>query len=292
MPIKRVVICSLMALVVPLVLSHEAGAQYRDRDRNRDRQVSPEDKGRESKRDNETKRKKRPRRKQSGVHDVQKEQRDKRAPRTRVKSTDASGDTRSGDKKRRRRARSDGRHDDVQPQEQRRRRARPSSSPRPRPRQERRRYRRRAERRWNRDGARSQGSIYIPRRWSYGYRPYHRHLWNRRYDRVWWCGVDCRIGLLFGFSVWPADTVLYHGSGYSFPIWEALEYNRNGETSLWESSRGYVEFTPTRTFTMRFGGRVRHCRDFLRVVVRNNGRERRYRGTACRNPHGTWWIVS
>ncbi len=109
---------------------------------------------------------------------------------------------------------------------------------------------------------------------------------------MWWCGVHCRIGHLFGFSVWAVHTVVSYDSNHSFPIWEALEYNRTGETSLWESGWGYVEFTPTRTFTRRFGRRERYCRDFLRVVVRHEGLERRYRGTACRNPRGAWWIVS
>jgi surface antigen len=98
--------------------------------------------------------------------------------------------------------------------------------------------------------------------------------------------------LLFGFTVWSTHTVMSYNSGYSFPVWESLEYNRTGETSLWESGWGYVEFTPTRTFQRRYGGYLRDCRNFLRVVVRNDGFERRYRGTACRNPNGSWWIAS
>jgi len=86
--------------------------------------------------------------------------------------------------------------------------------------------------------------------------------------------------------------VLSYNSSYSFPVWESLEYNRTGETSLWESGWGYVEFTPTRTFQRHYGGFYRDCRDFLRVVVRSDGFERRYRGTACRNPNGSWWVVS
>lgn len=157
---------------------------------------------------------------------------------------------------------------------------------------QRRTYDRRAERRWHRDRPSAQRRIYIPRRWNHNDRPHRRNLWRRRYNRVWWCGAECRIALLFGFTVWAINTVVAHDSGYSFPIWEALEYNATGETSLWESSWGYVEFTPTKTFRRRFGRSIRNCRDFLRVVVRNEGLERRYRGTACRNPHGAWWIVS
>ena len=300
MQIKRVIVCSLAALVFSFVLSHEASAQYRDR--NRDRQVSPEETEREINR-------KKPSR---GEHpDVRKEQRDKRAPRSRVQPKDQPRRAAPEDN-RRRQARPDGQRRDVRPERDRRRRAQPQQERRrarpaidrrrqaqpqqerrrARPAIDRRRYDRRAERRWHRDRPRTQSRIYIPGRWSHRKRPHRRHLRNRRYGRVWWCGVHCRIGLLFGFSVWAVDTVVWHDSSYSFPIWEALEYNRTGETSLWESGWGYVEFTPTRTFTRRFGRRVRHCRDFLRVVVRHNGLERRYRGTACRNPRGAWWIVS
>jgi hypothetical protein len=172
------------------------------------------------------------------------------------------------------------------------RRARPKGDRRRDARPRRRSYDRRAERRWHRDRPRAQRRIYIPRRWSHRNRPHHRHLWKRRYGRVWWCGVDCRIGYLFGFSVWTIHTVVSQDSSHGFPIWESLEYNPTGETSLWESGWGYVEFTPTRTFTRRFGRHRRDCRDFLRVVVRHDGLERRYRGTACRNPRGSWWIVT
>lgn len=153
-------------------------------------------------------------------------------------------------------------------------------------------YNRPPQQQWHRAQPAPQRRIYVPHRWERVERPHHRALRHRHYSRVWWCGTSCRIALLFGFTVWTVDTVVSSGSVYSFPVWEALEYNRTGETSLWESGWGYVEFTPTRTFQMRFGPHLRDCRDFLRVVVRNDGLERRYRGTACRNPDGAWWIVS
>jgi hypothetical protein len=161
-----------------------------------------------------------------------------------------------------------------------------------RDRQPRQRYDRKPERDWRGQKSRPPRTVYVPRRWTYRDRPHHRHLSTRKYGRVWWCGTGCRIALLFGYNAWAPQTVLYHNSAYSFPVWEALEYNRTGETSLWESDWGYVEFTPTRTYTRRFGRSVRDCRDFVRIVVQDNGVERRYSGTACRNPDGAWWIES
>ena len=260
------IVSSLAALAFSLALSHDAGAQYRDR--NRAPQVAPEDT------EPEINRKRPPR---GDRPDVRKERLDKRAPRSRARPEDQPRRAAPEDK-RRRQAQPKG----QRPDRNRGRRAEP----------QRRTYDRQAERRWHKDRPGTKRDIYVPRRWTRGDRPHHRNLWKRRYGRVWWCGTRCRIGLLFGFSVWTIHTVVAHDSPHGFPVWEALEYNRTGETSLWESGWGYVEFTPTRTFTTRFGSRVRDCRDFLRVVVRNDGLERRYRGTACRNPRGAWWIVS
>jgi hypothetical protein len=326
MQIKRTIVCSLAALAFSLALSHDAGAQYRDR--NHAPQVSPEDTEPEIDR-------KRPSR--GDRPDVRKERPDKRAPRTRARPKDQPRRAAPEDNRRpqaqprdqrrrarperdksktakprdqRRRARTErDKSKSAQPRDQRprarpksdrrgqaqvqheRRRARPKIDKRREARPPRRRYDRPAERRWHRDRPRTRKGIYVPRRWKHRKRPHHRRLWKRRYGRVWWCGTHCRIGHLFGFSVWAVHTVVSYDSPHSFPVWEALEYNRTGETSLWESGWGYVEFTPTRTFTMRFGRRVRDCRDFLRVVVRQDGLQRRYRGTACRNPRGEWWIV-
>ena len=271
MQIKRVIVCSLAALVFSLVLSQGAGAQYRDR--NREPQVAPEDTEQEIKR-------KRP--SPGGRPNVRKEQPDKRGPRSRAQPKDQSRRAAPEDNRRRAQPKDQGRH--ARPESERRVQAQPRA--------QRRTYDRRAERRWHKDRPKTKRNIYVPRRWARGNRPHHRNLWQRRYGRVWWCGLDCRIGYLFGFSVWAVHTVVSHDSNHGFPVWESLEYSPTGETSLWESGWGYVEFTPTRTFTRRFGRHRRDCRDFLRVVVRNDGLERRYRGTACRNPRGAWWIVS
>ena len=157
---------------------------------------------------------------------------------------------------------------------------------------QRRQYDRQGKRRWQRDSRRSTRNNFFPRLWSKRNRAHRNHLWNRNYSRVWWCGFDCNIALLFGVSIWDDDTVISRDSSNNFPVWEALEYDRTGETSLWETNEGFVEFTPTRTFSMRFGSSVRDCRDFLRTIIDNDGFERQFRGTACRNPQGDWWIVS
>jgi hypothetical protein len=145
---------------------------------------------------------------------------------------------------------------------------------------------------WHKDRPRAAPPVTVPGRWVRHDAPRHRHLRDRRYGRVWWCDDDCRIVFLFGFTIWVVDMVLSERSPYAWPVWESLEYNRTGETALWESRWGYVEFTPTRTYTMVFRFGRRHCRDFTRIVVRHDGWEKRYHGTACRNPHGEWWIVS
>jgi hypothetical protein len=270
MQTKKVVVCVLATLISSLVLSHGAGAQNRGQDRGS--QETPD--GTEQDID----RKKPPR---GAQPKDQREQRDQRAPASRAQP---KGQPRRAtpDNKQQRRAQPKGQPRRATPDNRQQRQALP----------QRRTYDRKAERRWHEGSRTAQRPIYIPPRWAQNERPHHRNLWQRRYGRVWWCGVECRIALLFGFTVWAVDTVVSHDSGYSFPIWESLEYNATGESSLWESDWGYVEFTPTRTFTRRSGGYTRNCRDFTRVVVRNDGLERRYSGTACRNPQGAWWIAS
>jgi hypothetical protein len=271
MQIKRVIGCSLVALVFSIVLSQGVSAQ--NRDRHRGPQVAPEDT------EQEIDRKKPSRRARP---DERREEQGKRAPQSRAKPKD----------QRRRAEPEDNRRRQAQPRQE-RRRALPEKERWQVTQPQRREYDRKAERRWHKESPRTQRNIYVPRRWGHNSRPHHRDLRERRYSSVWWCGSGCRIALLFGFSVWAVDTVLSHDSTHGFPIWESLEYSPTGETSLWESSWGYVEFTPTRTFRRRLGRQTRDCRDFTRVVVRSNGRlERQYEGTACRNRRGAWWIVS
>jgi len=117
---------------------------------------------------------------------------------------------------------------------------------------------------------------------------------------LWWCGTGCRLGFLFGFTTWNVALIVREDNDDHWPLWNALEYNATGETSLWESDWGYVEFTPIATYrsdyTVRTRGgyerRSRWCRDFERVVVRNDGLANRFRGTACRREFQNVWKIS
>jgi hypothetical protein len=152
-------------------------------------------------------------------------------------------------------------------------------------------YKRTSDLPWYKARPQALKPVYVPRRWVQHRTPHHTGLADRSFGRIWWCDRDCGIAEVFGFGPWNGDTVVSDRSVYSFPAWEALEYNRTDETSLWESNWGYVEFTPTRTFTRRFRAGPRPCRDYVRIVVRHDGRAERYTGTACRNPYGEWWII-
>ncbi|MDX1483276.1 MAG: hypothetical protein R3229_02240 [Alphaproteobacteria bacterium] len=301
----RVMLCGLAAMTFSLALADGAAAQYRERSRPPEVETTPGERDAAppdvQRRGREDQRRMRGRQREERAREKERrgeraEERTRRAApadeRRRVRPDEdrrrqaepAERERRARpDRDRRRQAEPDDRRRRALPDRDRRREARP---------RERRRYERPAERRWHRDRPREARRVYIPRRWDHRPRPHRRHLWPRRYGRVWWCGHDCRILLLFGFTVWAVDTAMSYDSSLSFPVWEALEYNQTGETSLWESGWGYVEFTPTRTYRRRFGRYRRDCRDFLRVVVRNDGLERRYSGTACRNPEGVWWIVA
>ena len=291
MQVKKVILSSAAALAIGLILCPDAGAQQRGRDRGPQSVEDDQQYERGRRGDGDRKENRRERRGDGDAQGARPGRRDTQS---------GDGERRGGRDGRGTRQAQDrgGRRDDrdgprrAAPPPQGRDLRRDGDRRRTAPPAARRRYDRRAERRWHRDGPRARRDIYIPRRWAYRDRPHHRRLWNRRYGRVWWCGYSCRIGLLFGFTVWTTHTVLSYDSSYSFPVWESLEYNRTGETSLWESDWGYVEFTPTRTFKRRYGGYFRDCRNYLRVVVRSDGFERHYRGTACRNPNGSWWIVS
>lgn len=70
---------------------------------------------------------------------------------------------------------------------------------------------------------------------------------------------------------------------------QALEKSRTGDTTSWvdPDSGGTVSITPTRTYPK--GGT--HCREYTSEVIVGGKREQAY-GTACRQPDGTWKIVS
>ena len=68
---------------------------------------------------------------------------------------------------------------------------------------------------------------------------------------------------------------------------DALEYNRSGTPSSWRNpdTGNYGYTTPTRTY----GSNGYDCRDY-ETTIYVDGRPETARGTACRQPDGTWRI--
>ena len=70
---------------------------------------------------------------------------------------------------------------------------------------------------------------------------------------------------------------------------EALEYNRSDVSTDWVNpdSGNSGSFTPTRTYTMS----GRYCREYTQEIIIGGQKQTGY-GTACRQPDGSWEIVS
>jgi surface antigen len=70
---------------------------------------------------------------------------------------------------------------------------------------------------------------------------------------------------------------------------EALEYNRSDVSTDWVNpdSGNAGSFTPTRTYTMS----GRYCREYTQEIIIGGQKQTGY-GTACRQPDGSWEIVS
>jgi surface antigen len=70
----------------------------------------------------------------------------------------------------------------------------------------------------------------------------------------------------------------------------SLEYNRTNESSHWHNPDSGTDYsmTPTRTYRTDGG---QHCREYITDVVVGGRRESAY-GTACRQPDGSWKVVS
>ncbi len=70
----------------------------------------------------------------------------------------------------------------------------------------------------------------------------------------------------------------------------ALESNSNNQSTAWQGAQGRTSYkvTPVRTFSESGGAR---CRDFdTQATI--DGRHQRIRGTACRQPDGSWRPLS
>ena len=70
---------------------------------------------------------------------------------------------------------------------------------------------------------------------------------------------------------------------------EALEYNRSDVSTDWinPDSGNSGSFTPIRTYTMS----GRYCREYTQEIIIGGQKQAGY-GTACRQPDGSWEIVS
>ena len=70
----------------------------------------------------------------------------------------------------------------------------------------------------------------------------------------------------------------------------SLEYNRTNESSHWHNpdTGNDYSMTPTRTYQSDTG---QYCREYMTDVVVGGRRETVY-GTACRQPDGSWKVVS
>jgi surface antigen len=93
------------------------------------------------------------------------------------------------------------------------------------------------------------------------------------------------IGSEVGKSLDRADRAHMHRTTQ-----QSLETQRSGQTSTWRNpdSQHSGTVTPTRSYQRDDG---RPCREFQQTVTIGGRTERAY-GTACRQPDGSWKIVS
>ena len=70
----------------------------------------------------------------------------------------------------------------------------------------------------------------------------------------------------------------------------SLETSRSGTTTTWQNpdSGNYGTITPTRTYQAASG---QYCREYPQTITVDGDEHRGY-GTACRQPDGSWEIVS
>ncbi len=92
------------------------------------------------------------------------------------------------------------------------------------------------------------------------------------------------VGGAFGNALDNADREYAGRNAY-----QALEYQRSGNTSGWHNpdSGHSGEFTPTRTYETAGGS---YCREYTQTIT-VGGRSQQGYGTACRQPDGSWRVV-
>jgi surface antigen len=93
------------------------------------------------------------------------------------------------------------------------------------------------------------------------------------------------VGSEIGRSLDEADRLAAERTAYT-----AFERYPTGQQAAWQNpdTGNYGYTTPTRTYQTAAG---QVCRDFQTAVV-IQGQTETARGTACRQPDGTWRVVS
>lgn len=93
------------------------------------------------------------------------------------------------------------------------------------------------------------------------------------------------LGSELGASLDRADQAYYGNSAQT-----AFESARTGQTQSWTNpdSGNHGSITPTRTYQNSYGD---YCREFSHTIYVGGKSQKGY-GTACRQPDGTWQIVS
>jgi len=93
------------------------------------------------------------------------------------------------------------------------------------------------------------------------------------------------VGVFGAASVWAGESLFVGGT-----LQNALEYNRTNQVSTWVNpdTGQSGSMVPTRTFQNAVG---QPCREFTQSIL-IAGEEQHGYGTACRQPDGSWQIVS
>lgn len=102
-----------------------------------------------------------------------------------------------------------------------------------------------------------------------------------------------QITLLLTALLWVlmSHSVAWGQSGGSMETLQgALEYNPTNQSSTWVNpdTGGSGTVTPVRTYA---NGQGQPCREFQQTII-IDGREEQGYGTACRQPDGSWQVVS
>ena len=107
--------------------------------------------------------------------------------------------------------------------------------------------------------------------------------------RLWATGAGVLLGAIAGSEVGKSldatDRVMMERTSQA-----SLEHTRTGATSTWSNpdTGNSGSITPNRTYQRQDGT---HCREFSQTVV-IDGQLQDATGTACRQPDGSWQLIS